>query len=169
MSVIEIFVKNVSLLSISKSLLDCTKRFQCLYLFSLRHGKMAFLFLGQATGQPEPCIACSCTCEGEMNQIASDQLDSVQRDHCFAVGIFRWPPNLTYMSCTFTIYTLFHNSYMPEQWLSPDGACYLAGTNLTHQVLLKISLWFLIVSISHQKPGSWQYDWLCTRHRIHKN
>ena len=31
--------------------------------------------------------------------------DSVRRDRRFAVGIFRRPPNLTYMSCTFTIYT----------------------------------------------------------------
>ncbi len=27
--------------------------------------------------------------------------DSVRRDRCFAVGIFRRPPNLTYISCTF--------------------------------------------------------------------
>ena len=32
--------------------------------------------------------------------------DSVRRDYCFVLGIFRRPPNLTYISCTLTLGTV---------------------------------------------------------------
>ncbi len=80
----------------------------------------------------------------------SFRIDSVRRDRCFAVGIFRRPPNLIYISCTFTIYSYTaHESYsnfsgtkIYHKWLMLTNLCRVMQPPFCEQVLNRVCVFY---------------------------